>query len=73
MLNVYSQPENAQEIARLTAELERLKTELQVPPISVNAESYIFDRPLPENRPAMKQMFERVRSDIEKRKAAIAK
>ena len=73
LLNVYSKPENAQEVARLAAELERLKTELKVPPIVVNTESYIFDRPLPENRPVMKQMFERVRGDIEKRKAAMKK
>ena len=71
LVNVYSEPENAQEVARLTAELERLRTEFKVPPIKINTVSAIFDRPLPEDRPLQRQDIERRRSDIERRRAAI--
>ena len=70
MLNVYSKSEYASDVARLRTELERLKTELKVPPVEVNARSYIFDRPL-EERPGLRGTIERLRGDIEKRKAAL--
>jgi arylsulfatase A-like enzyme len=41
--NVYSDKKYAEEIIRLHSELERLKTELKVPPIEVNTRSVIFD------------------------------
>ena len=65
--NVYSKPEYVQDIARLAIELERLKTELKVPPVEVNTRSYIFDRPL-EERPGLRGTIERLRGDIERRK-----
>ncbi|MCL2306159.1 MAG: sulfatase [Planctomycetaceae bacterium] len=68
MLNVYSKPENFQEVSRLTAELERLKTQYKVPPVKVNTSSYIYDRS--DERPGLKETIERLRDDIEKRKAA---
>ena len=70
MVNVYSEPEYAQEVARLRTELERLKVELKVPPVAVNARSYIFDWPL-EERPGLRSTIERLRGDIERRRAAI--
>ncbi len=69
--NVYSDAAYAGEIKRLSAELERLRTELKVPPVEVNTVSEIFDKPLPEKRPFMKKMIERLRGDIERRKAAL--
>ena len=66
MCNVYANPENAQEITRLTAELERLKMELKVPPTTINTVSEVFDKPL-EGR----LWLQHLRNVIEKRKAAI--
>ena len=76
LTNVYSKPESAQEVARLTTELERLKTELKVPPIEVNTASYIYDdKPIPDDRHprALTRTIGRLRGDIEKRKAAMEK
>ena len=73
MLNVYSKSEYAQEVVRLTAELERLRAELKVPPVEVNTVSEVHEKPLPENRPVWKKTIERLRDDIERRKAAISK
>ena len=72
MLNVYAKQEYAQEVARLRTELERLKVELKVPPIQVNTRSYIFDRPL-EERPGLRGTIERLRGDIERRRAAMTR
>ena len=68
LLNIYSKPEHAQEVARLHTELARLKTELNVPPVEINTRSHIFDRPLDE-RPDL----QRLRRDIERRRTAIGK
>jgi arylsulfatase A-like enzyme len=71
LLNVYSNPEYIQEVARLTAELERLKMELKVPLIQVNTQSYLYDAEAQTKRPGMLQLFERVRQDAERRKQII--
>ena len=68
--NVYSDPKYAQEIARLHAALARLKVELKVPPVEINTQSYIFDRPLDE-RPGLRGTILRLRGDIERRRAAM--
>ncbi len=71
MRNAISEKEYAAEIPRLKAELERLRTELKVPPIEVNTVSEIFDKPLPENRPFLKRQIESLRGVVEKRKETI--
>jgi len=71
LANAYSRPENATEVARLAAELQRHKTELAVPPVTVNTVSEIYDKPL-DAQPEMRGMIERLRGDIERRKAAIS-
>ena len=71
MSSVYSKPEYAGEIDRLRAELNWLKTELKVPPIQVNTQSYLYDAEAQSRRPGMVQLFERVKNDAEKRKQAI--
>ena len=71
MLNAYSKPEHAQEVVRLRTELNRLKTELKVPPVQVNTQSYLYDAEAGARRPGMVPMFERVRQDAERRKQAI--
>jgi arylsulfatase A-like enzyme len=71
LLNVYSKPEYVQEIARLTTELNRLKTELKVPPIQVNTQSYLYDEAAQARRPGMRQLFEQVRKNVEERQRAI--
>ena len=71
LANAYSRPENATEVARLAAELQRHKTELAVPPVTVNTVSEIYDKPL-DAQPGMRGMIERLRGDIERRKAEIS-
>ena len=71
--NVYSEAEYKNEIARLEKELERQKAELNVPPIEVNTQSYLYDAEAAERRPGMKPYFNRLRNTVEKRKAAIEK
>ncbi|MDR1963369.1 MAG: sulfatase [Planctomycetaceae bacterium] len=71
--NTIADSNYSKEIARLKTELQRHKTELNVTPIQVNTKSVLFDTPLPENRPAMKNRFERLRNDIEKRRKAAEK
>jgi len=71
LLNVYSKPEYADEIVRLRAELVRLKTELKVPPVQVNTQSYLYDAEAQARRPGMVPMFERVRNDAEERQRVI--
>ena len=71
MLNVYTKPEYAQEVARLHAELDRLRSELRVPPIQVNTQSYLYDTEAQSRLPDRIQMFERVRQDTERRRQAI--
>ena len=73
MKNVYADPKYAADIQRLKKELERLKTELKVPTVRVNTKSEIYDVPLEGRRPFMKNMIERLRTDIERRKAALVK
>ncbi|MDR1270234.1 MAG: sulfatase [Planctomycetaceae bacterium] len=41
--NIYSDKQYNNEVVRLQQELERLKTELKVPPVEVNTKSVIFD------------------------------
>ena len=79
-LNVYSKPEYAQERVRLHAELERLKTELKVPPIEINTQSYLYDSETLTKRPpkfqamatpAFQQTFDRVRKAVEERQKVL--
>jgi len=71
LLNVYSKPEYAQEVARLRTELERLKTELKVPPIEINTRSYLYDEESQSQQSGMRQLFERVRRNAEERQRII--
>jgi len=71
LTNVYSEPEYAGEVARMHAELERLRTELKAPPVVVNTQSYLFDEEKAQTRPNQRQMFERVRRDVEERQRVI--
>ena len=71
LLNVHARPEYAQAVARLRAELERLKVELNVPPTQVNAQSYLYDAEARARRPGMVQLFDQVRQNVEKRKQVI--
>ena len=66
--NVYKDSKYAGDIKRLESELERLRTELKVPPLEINTQSYLFDKEFStQTRPGQQQMFERVRKDVEKR------
>jgi len=69
--NVYSDNKYAADIERLAAELERLKAELKVPPIEVNAQSYLFDKEAQQRNPQQRQLFDRVRKDVERRQEAL--
>ena len=69
--NVYGESQYAAEVKRLEAELERLRTELKVPPLQINTQSYLYDDEARARRPNMVPMFERVRQDVEKRKETI--
>ena len=71
LLNVYTKPVYAEEVVRLRAELNRLKTELKVPPVQVNTQSYLYDAEAQARRPGMVPMFERVRNDAEERRRVI--
>ena len=68
LLNVYSKPEYAQEVVRLANELERLKTELKVPPVLVNSSSFLYDEERAKTRPNQRDLFEKVRKIVEERK-----
>ena len=69
--NVYTNSQYAAEVKRLEAELERLRTELKVPPLQVNTQSYLYDDDARAKRPGMVQLFDRVRQDTERRKQVI--
>ena len=71
MTNAYSNPENAREIARLGAELERLRTELKVPPLEINTRSYLFDEEMQQRRPQQQQLFDKVRRNVEQRREVL--
>ena len=66
--NVYAKPEYAVEVARMHAELQKLRTELKVPPVIVNARSFLYDEERSQTRPDMQSFFERLRQIIENRK-----
>ena len=69
--NVFAEAKYAEDIKRLNSELERLRTEFKVPPLEINTNSYLFDKEFSvQKRPQQQQMFEKVRKDIERRKAA---
>jgi len=70
--NVYSDATYASEVERLGKELERLKQELDVPPIQVNTKSYLYDPEMSESLPNRKPLFEQLRKTIEERKKVIA-
>jgi arylsulfatase A-like enzyme len=69
--NVFAETQYAEEVKRLKGELERLKTELNVPPVVVNTQSYLFDEEKAKTRPNLQPLFEQVRKDVEKRERVI--
>ena len=69
--NVYSDEKYKAEINRLEKELVRQKAVLNVPPLEMNAKSYLYDAEAAEKRPGMKAMFNNLRQTVEQRKAVI--
>jgi len=69
--NVYKDSKYAADVKRLEGELERLRTELKVPPLEVNAKSYLFDKEAQQRKPNMQQQFDNVRKNVERRMEVI--
>ena len=69
--NIYSNDKYKNEIKRLETELAHRKKELNVPPLQVNTDSYLYNDEARKKRPKMKPLFDRLRQTVEKRKALI--
>ncbi len=73
MRNVISWPEYAAEIARMKTELERLRTELAVPPLEVNTRSYLYDQEMyGAANDWLKSILNRTRTAADARKKRLA-
>ncbi|MCL2743655.1 MAG: sulfatase [Planctomycetaceae bacterium] len=69
--NVYADSKYAADIKRLEKEMENQKSVLKVPPLQINARSYLTDEEQQKKFPGMKPQFERLRKIVEERKKSL--